>query len=112
MRHSYWIEEPSRSLTLFASTSTPTTARPAPKRCRSRGSSAPTPRQIAPVPPRLGNLKTALGPQPASSTLRTTFPRARLTSGAATRSPSHSDAISVVGWAQTLKVFCKKVVKF
>ena len=103
-RHSCLIFEPSASSTSFSSTSTPTTALPAPNRRLSLGSSDPTPRQMAPVPPRFGNLNTALGPHPASSTFLITFPRARETSGAATRSPSHSLAISVVGWAQTLKL--------
>src|SRR5262249_8993050 len=61
--------------------------------------------QIPPVPSRAGKRKVALGPQlPAvfpSTTFRTTF----LTSGAATRSPSHSHCIYRTLVSQLFVVF-------
>lgn len=63
--------------------------------------------QIAPVPPSKGNLKIAFGPHPASSLSRTTLLIALLMSTVATRSPSHSHCMSVVGYAQTYKAVNK-----
>jgi len=60
---------------------------------------------MAPVPPFLGKRNTALGPQPASSLLRITLVIALWTSGAATRSPSQSHCMAVVGYAHTLKLY-------
>ena len=57
--------------------------------------------QMAPVPPVSGKRNTALGPQPASSLPWMTLVMARVASTVATRSPSHSHCIAVVGYAHT-----------
>lgn len=76
--------------------------------CLSAGSSWATRFQMAPVPPCLGNLNTALGPQPASSLRWMTLLTARSTSTVATRSPSHLHCISVVGTPHTCRCVNKQ----
>lgn len=73
------------------------------KRCTwfSLGSRRATAFQMAPVPPFSGKRNTALGPQPASSLPWMTLVIARVASTVATRSPSHSHCIAVVGYAHT-----------
>ena len=94
MSFPYRIVFPSLVTTTFAAALTACTA-PA---CRPRtrfldGSVAATALQMAPVPPRAGNRKVALGPQLPAVVWRTTFLVTALRSGAATRSPSHAHCI-------------------
>ena len=74
------------------------------------GNSLETFFQMAPVPPSKGNLNTALGPHPASSLSRITLLMALLMSTVATRSPSHSHCMSVVGYAHTCKALIRLIL--
>lgn len=69
--------------------------------CLSEGRRLATAFQMAPVPPSRGNRNTAFGPHPASSLLSMTLVMARFMSTVATRSPSQSHCIKVVGCAHT-----------
>ena len=98
----YLIFLPSFSVTTWSSLSTATTSILGPYCCLSLGRSLPTPFQMAPVPPSLGNLKMAFGPQLPSSLLCRTLAMALLTFTVATLSPSQAHCISGVGTAHTL----------
>lgn len=93
---------PSASETIFLSASTLVTSPFLPKRFLSAGRVSPTAIQMPPVPSRAGKRKVALGPQLPATLSRMTLRVTALTSGAATRSPSHWHCILVVGTAQTL----------
>ena len=80
---------PSLRVTVFLAASTLVTSPFWPYRFFSSGRVLDTAIQMPPVPSRAGNRKVALGPQLPATLLRMTFLVTSLTSGAATRSPSH-----------------------
>src|SRR5687768_5330343 len=76
-----------------------------PRRIRSPGSCEAIDVQIAPVPPRNGNRKVALGPQLTSSFRCTRFDRILARSTGATRSPIHPTPSADGGYAHTFRLY-------
>lgn len=99
----YLMEEPSSKCAVCPSASTLVTRLL--NCCLSCGSVLATAFQIPPVPSRAGNLNVAFGPQLPATFLFSVLEMTILRLGAATRSPSHLHCISVVGTAQTLKLY-------